>query len=1247
MKECQVCRRCYSDDLNNCPDDGDKLMVSLRGSPTIEGRYQLERRLGEGGMGIVYKARHSYLKTTHAIKVILPDLVGHDPMFSTRFRQEAMIAAAIRHPNIVLVTDFGIAQDILPFLVMEFIKGRSLQEIFVQRGSLPAEIAIQIVTAIAAGVGAAHRQGFIHRDLKPLNIMLQDDKPISEAIKILDFGLAKMRTGEMLGSFVQAKTTGLVGSPFYMAPEQWSDDEIDSRADIYSLGIILYQMLAGEVPFKGSSMPTIMRAHLMSEPPTFISLGVRVPEAVETVVRRALEKSPKDRFATVEDFVAGLRDAIVRTELTLRGENSLSQLETLTLGPAGRPDGTGVTSSWMDATRQPLGESRTPIQEDADRLAREFEEAQRRAEDARKRAEQAAQRRAEEEAARKLAEEEAARKRTKEAELRRREEEEVRRRIALEAARKLLEEEEARKAAEEERQRNSEAEAARLRAKEDAERMANEIAVLQQRAEEARGQAEEEARKRSEEEVARRLAEEKAERLTREVEEAQRRAEEARRRSVEEARKRAEEDAQRKNVDEEKTRKRAEEEELRFAEVEAARLVAKEEADRLAREVEEAQRRAEEARLRTEEEASKRIEQEAARKRAEEEAERLAQELLEARRRVEEERKQAEEQAPILRAKEDAVRKHIEEELQRRSEEVERKWAEEEASRRLAEREAARKRAEEDAKRFAEQEAARKRAEEEASRLAREIEDAEERAREALLKAEQEARERAKENEIRRSEEEVARQRAKEVADRLGREVEAAQLRAEEARAQAEEESRKRSEEETARRLAEEKAEALESEVREAQRRAEEARQHVEEEVRKQAEQENRRKTKEEAVRAEQLKERQKLLQEIQQLEEEKRQREEAMRVAELEAAELAKRRAQEEAAIREAFPSLPQSSGPGSETAPVLNQQPLARVSQAGAGVGHQAETARVGGALASGQLKQPRSGFLRVLPIVSVATLILLGAAYGIYKVTRPAAAPPTVNKETSGGSTAGGSDDFVLLPAGSFQMGRNDGTSPEGPAHTVSLGAFYLQRTEVTNGEYAEFVRSENYQAPTDWVGKNPPPGEERWPVSNVSQEDAVAFARWRSKRENITYRLPTEAEWEYAARGETRQYQYPWGNTWFDDRANLGTGRGSALDHARPVGSYPQGATASGILDLIGNVWEWTSSEASFYPGNQSPFPARERGWLVVRGGSHQSLYANAIRERGSREFPVTFRQWFRNDTRAPTLGFRLVRENQSR
>jgi serine/threonine-protein kinase len=144
----------------------------------------------------------------------------------------------------------------------------------------------------------------VHRDLKPLNIMVQDDVPIAEGVKILDFGLAKIKSGELLGSFVQAQTSGLMGSPFYMAPEQWSDEELDARADIYSIGVILYQMLCGEVPFKGSSIPSIMKKHLTLPPPSFQSMGVSVAPAIEAVVRHALEKELDARIHSIETFHA-------------------------------------------------------------------------------------------------------------------------------------------------------------------------------------------------------------------------------------------------------------------------------------------------------------------------------------------------------------------------------------------------------------------------------------------------------------------------------------------------------------------------------------------------------------------------------------------------------------------------------------------------------------------------------------------------------------------------------------------------------------------------------------------------------------------------------------------------------------------------------------------------------------------------------------------------------------------------------
>src|SRR6266550_7736665 len=310
MKECPACRRCFPDEINHCPQDGDETTPSLLGEPILDARYQLESRLGQGGMGVVFRARHIFLKTAHAIKVILPDLVGNDPMLVTRFRQEALAAAAIRHQNIIAVTDFGVVRGTMPFLVMEFVNGQSLQDMLAEEKVMPPERALEFACAIGAGVGAAHRQNIVHRDLKPLNIMLQDGAPVAEGLKILDFGLAKIKSGDLLGSFIQAKTSGLMGSPFYMAPEQWSDDEPDARADIYSLGIILYQMLAGEVPFKGSSIPSIMKKHLTLPPPTFKSTGVDVSPQLEAAVRHALEKEILARTPSVEAFVAELREAV-------------------------------------------------------------------------------------------------------------------------------------------------------------------------------------------------------------------------------------------------------------------------------------------------------------------------------------------------------------------------------------------------------------------------------------------------------------------------------------------------------------------------------------------------------------------------------------------------------------------------------------------------------------------------------------------------------------------------------------------------------------------------------------------------------------------------------------------------------------------------------------------------------------------------------------------------------------------------
>jgi formylglycine-generating enzyme required for sulfatase activity len=204
---------------------------------------------------------------------------------------------------------------------------------------------------------------------------------------------------------------------------------------------------------------------------------------------------------------------------------------------------------------------------------------------------------------------------------------------------------------------------------------------------------------------------------------------------------------------------------------------------------------------------------------------------------------------------------------------------------------------------------------------------------------------------------------------------------------------------------------------------------------------------------------------------------------------------------------------------------------------------------------------------------------------------------------------------------------------PAHDVTVGSFHIDRTEITNAEYAQFVQATKHAAPPDWTEGKPPAGQERWPVRNVSLNDARDFAAWRSKRDGVTYRLPTEAEWEFAARGQQSSYRYPWGIEWIAGRANIGTSA------PQPVGLYQQGASQFGVLDLIGNVGEWTSSPASVYPGNKVITEAIMKayaGYYVVRGGSFASSPS------GETPISVTVRGFFEPTLKDPKIGFRLVR-----
>jgi eukaryotic-like serine/threonine-protein kinase len=311
MRECPHCFSCFDDAVAQCPTDACATFHSLPGNVALDGKYVLENRLGEGGMGIVYKAHHKFLKTTRAVKTIKLELIGNDTSFVKRFHQEAMAAAAIGHPNIISVLDYGLLQEKIPYIVMEFVEGVSLEAMITDRGRFTPAEALEYMQVITSALSAAHKHGIVHRDLKPLNIMIESGGSVRDQIRILDFGLAKIKSTDLFGSFVAAKTVGIVGSPAYMAPEQWSGEETDRRCDVYSLGIILYEMLTGDVPFKGSNIPGIMKKHLMAPPPPLATAESGISPEVEKVVHRALEKQPETRTASVEEFIAEFEQAVL------------------------------------------------------------------------------------------------------------------------------------------------------------------------------------------------------------------------------------------------------------------------------------------------------------------------------------------------------------------------------------------------------------------------------------------------------------------------------------------------------------------------------------------------------------------------------------------------------------------------------------------------------------------------------------------------------------------------------------------------------------------------------------------------------------------------------------------------------------------------------------------------------------------------------------------------------------------------
>ena len=278
----------------------------------LEGRYQILKELGRGGMGIVFQAHDKQLKEQVAIKILSP-LLSNDDQALERLKREVSAARRITHPNVIRIHDISELNG-LHYVSMEFFPGVSLKEFVKKSGALSLMQAVNIASQICDGLEAAHKQGVIHRDLKTQNVIIHGNR-----IKIIDFGLA--RTSHMEGM----TATGLImGTPEYMAPEQVSGQKVDERADIYSLGIILYELFTGRVPFSGDSAIAVGFKQLKEDPPKPTEINPQLPQEIQRIILRALEKDPVRRYFSVAELRNELQEAIRNPALaspsTTRGQ---------------------------------------------------------------------------------------------------------------------------------------------------------------------------------------------------------------------------------------------------------------------------------------------------------------------------------------------------------------------------------------------------------------------------------------------------------------------------------------------------------------------------------------------------------------------------------------------------------------------------------------------------------------------------------------------------------------------------------------------------------------------------------------------------------------------------------------------------------------------------------------------------------------------------------------------------------------
>ena len=367
MKYCDTCRSNYPNDFTTCPKDQAVLRFSseLIVGMVIRDKYQVLRRIGAGGMATVYEAKHLAFNEIRALKVVSSRL-AEDDAFLKRFRSEAVVTRKLQHPNAVRVDDFDTTEDGRPYIVMEYVEGMDLRHAIEKTGPFTIQRTLNIGRQVASALAAAHKLGITHRDIKPDNILLISQPDGSDQVKVLDFGIAKIRdTSDMGTGYTTTKTGVVVGTPQYMSPEQAmgkSGEAIDGRSDLYSLGCALYEMLTGQLPFESETPVGLLIHHIQTTPvpPHQRAPQQRIPYALSMVLMKAMEKDKVDRYQSAEEMIEALDQALHATTATMGSAPELGARTNLMGSSDAAPAAAAAAVAQKRITPKPMTPPRAP-----------------------------------------------------------------------------------------------------------------------------------------------------------------------------------------------------------------------------------------------------------------------------------------------------------------------------------------------------------------------------------------------------------------------------------------------------------------------------------------------------------------------------------------------------------------------------------------------------------------------------------------------------------------------------------------------------------------------------------------------------------------------------------------------------------------------------------------------------------------------------------------------------------------------